>query len=93
MISKIEKAIRELHFEVSEVIDIMTNGDEITYRYQVPQCLECRVEWPCMTITVLEDALETKATGAFIPDINCDECQRDDVACIEHYMANGGFND
>jgi hypothetical protein len=49
------EAIKDLHFEVIEVIDFFTNGDEIAYKFAVPQCSECRVEWPCMTISVLDD--------------------------------------
>jgi len=49
------EAIKDLHFEVIEVIDFFTNGDEIAYKFAVSQCSECRVEWPCMTISVLDD--------------------------------------
>ncbi len=49
------EAIKDLHCEVVEVIDFFANGDEIAYKYAVPQCSECRVEWPCMTISVLDD--------------------------------------
>ena len=49
------EAIRDLHCEVTEVIDLFANGDEIAYKFAVPQCSECRVEFPCMTISVLND--------------------------------------
>ena len=56
MISKLQiEAIKDLHCEVTEVYDFLKNGDEISYKFAVPQCVECRVEWPCMTISVLDD--------------------------------------
>jgi len=50
-----EKAIREIHSEISQVWDYPANGDEINTKFAVPNCSECRVEWPCMTISVLDD--------------------------------------
>jgi hypothetical protein len=50
-----EKAIREIHSEISQVWDYPANGDEINIKFAVPNCSECRVEWPCMTISVLDD--------------------------------------
>ena len=29
----------------------------------------------------------------YTPDPDCKKCQEDGIACIEHYMANGGWND
>ena len=49
------EAIKDLHYEITEVIDFFTNGDEVAYKFGVPHCSACRVEWPCMTISVLDD--------------------------------------
>jgi hypothetical protein len=50
-----EKAVREIHSQTSQVWDYPANGDEIHIKFAVPNCAECRVEWPCMTISVLDD--------------------------------------
>jgi hypothetical protein len=50
-----EKAIRDIHSQTSQVWDFPPNGDEIHIKFAVPNCAECRVEWPCMTISVLDD--------------------------------------
>jgi len=49
------KAIKDLHYEITEVTDYLDNGDEVCYKYVVTRCSECRVEYPCMTISVLND--------------------------------------
>jgi hypothetical protein len=49
------QAIKDLHCEVTEVIDYLNNGDEIHYKFAVNQCSECREEWPCLTISLLDD--------------------------------------
>ena len=93
-----EKAIRDIHSSTLQVWDYPANGDEINIKFAVPNCSECRVEWPCMTITVLDDPStyieldkDNKPTGPYVPNPDCDKC--DDSACIEHYMAAGGYND
>jgi hypothetical protein len=34
-----------------------------------------------------------KKPNPYTPDPDCDKCQADEIACITHYMANGGWND
>ena len=34
-----------------------------------------------------------KPSGAWIPNPNCEQCLKDEVACITCYMAQGGYND
>ena len=53
--TKLEEVIRELHCEITAVHDYLDNGDEISYKFAVPQCVECRVDYPCMTISVIDD--------------------------------------
>jgi hypothetical protein len=52
---EVEKAIRQIHAETSQVYDYPANGDEVYTQFAVPHCVECRVEYPCMTISVLDD--------------------------------------
>ena len=50
-----EEAIRDIHSSTLQVWDYPASGDEIHIKFSVPNCAECRVEWPCMTISVLDD--------------------------------------
>lgn len=34
-----------------------------------------------------------KGTGPATPNPNCEQCRHKDIACIECYMAAGGYND
>jgi hypothetical protein len=29
----------------------------------------------------------------YTPDPDCEKCQANNIACKDHYMANGGWND
>jgi hypothetical protein len=50
-----EEAVRDIHSSTLQVWDYPASGDEIHIKFAVPNCAECRVEWPCMTISVLDD--------------------------------------
>lgn len=63
MTNKLLEAIKDLHCEITEVIDYFTNGDEVHSKFAVTHCSECRVEWPCMTISILDDQTTLKEDG------------------------------
>jgi len=76
-----EKAIRDIHSSTLQVWDYPPNGDEVNIKFAVPNCSECRVEWPCMTITVLDDPSryvelgeDNEPTGPYVPNPDCDKC-------------------
>ncbi len=79
-----EEAIKEIHQSVLQVWDYPANGDEVHIKFAVPNCSECRVEWPCMTISVLDDPSNL---------IDFDEIDVDNITSIAISMLPGGYND